>query len=189
MSYAKVWDLPFYFSGPKLCETGMPNVDLGDMDIWGAHLQASDIAAAGLDFFFSYGGNQSKPNGSAPMGLFGLLSSNGQSKHTGYSFYTGLRYTIPVEPLNMPKLGFEYNTGSKYWFSMTMGTPDLFNKLATRGSVYDLYYIQPVNKHLFFRAGFIHIDYDYTGSGQHMGAPMESDATLDNYYFLMDVRF
>ena len=189
LSYARVWDLPFYFTGPKLYETGMPNTDLGDLDIWGLHLQASDIASTGLDFFFSYGGNRSKANGNAPLGLFGLLSSDGQSNHTGYSFYTGLRYTLPVEALNIPKVGFEYNKGSEYWFSMTMGTPDLFNKLATRGSVYDVYYIQPVNKHLFFRAGYLHVSYDYTGSGQHMGAPMPSDATLDNYYFLMDVRF
>lgn len=189
LSYAKVWDMPFYFSGPKLYETGMPNVDLGDMDIWGVHLQASDIASTGLDFFFSYGGNRSKANGNAPLGVFGLLSSDGQSNHTGSSFYTGLRYTLPVDALQMPKIGFEYNHGSEYWFSMTMATPDLFNKLSTRGSVYDAYYIQPVNKYLFFRAGYLHIDYDYTGSGQHMGAPVESNASLDNYYFLMDVRF
>jgi len=189
LSYAKVWDLPFYLAGPNLYETGMANVDLGDMDLWGVHLQASDIAATGLDLFFSYGGNRSKANGNAPLGVFGLLSSDGQSNHSGYSFYTGLRYTMPIEALNMPKIGFEYNKGSEYWFSMTMGTPDLFNKLATRGSVYDLYYIQPINRYLFFRAGYIHIDYDYSGSGQHIGAPMESDTTLDNYYFLMDVRF
>lgn len=188
-SYAKGWDLPFYFSGPKLYETGMANLSLGDMDLWGVHLQASDIASSGLDLFFSYGGNRSNPNGNAPFGIFGLLSSDGQSSHNGYSIYTGLRYTIPVGALNTPKVGFEYNHGSEYWFSMTMATPDIFNKLATRGNVYDLYYIQPVNKHLFFRAGYIHVDYEYTGSGQHMGAPMASDATLDNCYFLMDVRF
>ncbi len=188
-SYAKIWDLPFYFSGPKLYETGMANTDLGDMDIWGVHLQASDIASTGFDAFFSYGGNKSKANGNAPMGLFGLLSSDGQSDHSGSSIYTGLRYTLPMQSLNMPKVGFEYNKGSEYWFSMTMGTPDLFNKLSTRGSVYDAYYIQPVNKHLFFRAGYLYVDYDYTGSGQHMGAPRESNATLENYYLLMDVRF
>jgi tetrahydromethanopterin S-methyltransferase subunit G len=189
LSYARISDLPFYFSGPKLYETGMANVDLGDLDIWGVHVQASDIASSGLDLFFSYGGNRSKPNGNAPFGVFGLLSSDGQSNQTGYSIYTGLRYMLPIEVLNMPKVGFEYNKGSENWFSMTMATPDLFNKLATRGSVYDLYYIQPVNKYLFFRAGYIHVDYDYTGSGQYIGAPMPSDATLDNYYFLMDVRF
>jgi tetrahydromethanopterin S-methyltransferase subunit G len=189
LSYAKLMDMPFYFSGPQLYQAGLPNVNLGDMDIWGVHLQANDIASSGLDLFFSYGGNKSDPNGNAPFGVFGLLSSDGQSSETGYSVYTGLRYTLPVEPLNMPRVGFEFNHGSEYWFSMTMATPDLFNKLATRGNVYDAYYIQPVNKNLFFRAGYIHVDYEYTGSGQHMGAPMDSDATLDNYYFLMDVRF
>ena len=188
-SYARMWDLPFYFSGPKLYETGMANTDLGDMDLWGAHFQAQDIMDSGLDLFFSYGGNKSDPNGNAPLGMFGLLSSNGQESETGYSIYTGLRYTLPVEALRQAKLGFEYNYGSEYWFSMTAGSPDLFNKLATRGNVYDFYYIQPVNKHLFFRAGYMYMDYDYTNSGRYMGQPFDSDATLDNFYFLMDVNF
>jgi len=189
LSYAKMWDLPFYFSGPKFYETGMANTDLGDMDLWGVHLQAQNIKDSGLDLFFSYGGNKSDPNGNAPFGLYGLLSSNGQGSETGYSIYTGLRYTVPYEPLKNPKLGFEYNYGSQYWFSMTAGSPDLFNKLATRGNVYDFYYIQPVNKNLFFRAGYMRADYDYTGSANYLGAPFDTDATLDNYYFLMDVHF
>lgn len=188
-SYAKLWDVPFYFSGPKLYETGFANVALGDMDIWGVHLQANDIASSGLDLFLSYGGNKSNPNGTAPFGIFGLLSADGQESETGYAIYSGFRYTLPVPQMNMPKIGFEYNHGSQYWFSMAMATPDLFNKLSTRGDAYDLYYIQPVGKHLFFRTGYIRINYDYTGSGRYMGPPQPSDASLDNYYFLMDVRF
>ena len=189
LSYAKMWDLPFYFTGPKMYETGMPNTELGDMDLWGVHAQANDIAGTGLDFFISYGGNKSKPNGNSVMGLYGLLSSDGQGSETGYSIYTGLRYTIPVGSLKNPKVGFEYNHGSQYWFSMTSASPDLFNKLATRGNAYDVYYIQPVNKHLFFRVGYTRIDYDYTGSANYMGTPYASDTTLDNYYLLMDVNF
>jgi hypothetical protein len=159
------------------------------MDIWGVHLQAQNIMQSGLDMFFSYGGNKSTPNGNAPIGFFGLLSSDGKGSETGYSIYTGLRYTIPSELLNQPRLGFEYNYGSQYWFSMTAGSPDLFNKLATRGSVYDFYYIQPVNRNLFFRVGYMRADYQYTGSGYYMGAPFDTDAVLNNYYFLMDVNF
>lgn len=33
------------------------------MDLFGAHLQASDIADSNLDFFFSFGCNRSHPNG------------------------------------------------------------------------------------------------------------------------------
>ncbi|WP_456386422.1 putative porin [Desulfolithobacter sp.] len=189
LSYAHVWDLPFYLTGPELADTGIANTDLGDLDLWGVHFQAKNIRGTGLDFFTSYAGNSSDPSGKAPMGLYGLLSWDGQESHTGYSLYTGFRYTLPSDWLRGAKFGFEYNYGSQYWFSMTMGTPDLFNKLATRGSVYDFYYIQPVNKYLFFRTGYMRVNYDYTGSGQHMGQPMPTDASLDNYYLLMDVHF
>ncbi len=189
LSYAKMWDAPFYYSGPKLYETGMANTDLGDMDLWGAHFQAPDLMKSGVDFFFSYGGNKSNPNGNAPLGLYGMLSSDGQGSETGYSIYTGMRYTLPVQALKYSKIGFEYNHGSQYWFSMTAGSPDLYNKLATRGDVYDFYYIQPVNKYLFFRLGYMRVDYAYSGSGNYMGTPRETDATLDNVYLLMDVNF
>jgi hypothetical protein len=72
---------------------------------------------------------------------------------------------------------------------MTMASTEMFNKLATRGDAYEFYYIQPVNDNLFFRAGYTLIEYDYTGSGSHLGQPQETDAELDNYYLLMDVRF
>ena len=188
-SYAHTWDLPFYLTGPMFDSTGLANTSLGDMDFWGVHLQAKNIRDSGLDLFFSYGGNSSDPNGNAPLGLYGMLSADGQESQDGWAIYTGLRYTLPMEWINRAKLGFEYNHGSRYWFSMTMGTPDLFNKLATRGDVYDFYYIQPANKYLFFRLGYMRVNYDYTGSGLFMGQPMDSDATLDNYYLLMDVHF
>lgn len=190
LSYATVRGLPSSMIGPVLDEAaGNPaNMDLGGMNIWGAQIQARNILDSGMDLFFSYGGNESSPNGT---GLFhyGLLSSDGLEARTGSSIYLGARYTIPFEPLNRPKIGFEFNHGSQYWFSMTMGGTDLFNKLATRGNVYDFYYIQPVNQYLFFRAGFMHVSYDYSGSGLYAGEPAATNAILDNYYFLMDVRF
>lgn len=193
LSYANVADLPLMPFSPTLCElpgiAAMPaNVDLGDMRIWGALVQARNVADSGTDLFFSYGANHSSPNGNAPGGQ-GLLSADGLEARHGFSIYSGVRYTLPLAPLNLPKVGFEFNYGSQYWFSMTTESSDLFNKVATRGEVYDLYYIQPVNQHLFFRAGWMHVVYDYTGSGMYVGEPVPTQALLDNYYLLMDVRF
>lgn len=190
LSYAKVLDLPSTMIGPALDESAgvPPNTELGELQLWGAHFQSRNFLSSGLDLFFSYGGNKSSPNGNAPL-HYGLLSSDGLEARSGSSLYTGLRYTLPSEALNLPKVGLEFNHGSRYWFSMIMGTADIFNKLATRGEVYDLYYIQPVNQYLFFRTGYMHVTYDYTGSGMYMGAPVSTDAALDNYYLLMDVRF
>jgi hypothetical protein len=188
-SFARLWNMPFFFETPDLNGIEVSNTELGNMDIWGLHFQIQDVKASGFDLFLSYGGNKSDPNGNAPFGMFGMLSSDGQESETGYSIYTGLRYTIPSEALRRAKLGFEFNHGSQYWFSMTAGSPDLFNKLATRGNVYDFYYIQPVNKYLFFRTGYMYMDYSYTGSDNYMGTPYDSDTTLSNIYFLMDVNF
>lgn len=179
-----------------------PGKNLGDMDLFGIHLQAPNILESGFDFFFSWGMNISHPNGeyvNMPVGIgsdgqpvtmpVGLLSSNGKDDHTGWAIYTGFRYTVPFAMLNNPKVGFEYNHGSKNWFSFTQGSTELYNKLATRGDVFDFYYIQPFNKYLFMRVGYTIVNYNYTGSGWHIGEAMETDESLKDFYFLLDCHF
>ncbi len=166
--------------------------NLGDMQLFGVHLQVPNFAVSGLDVFFSYGVNWSDPNGKAvmmPFGQAGLLSDDGRDDHTGWAIYTGFRYQLPSKILNGAKIGFEYNHGSKYWFSFTQGSTEIYNKLASRGDVYDFYYIQPFNRYFFFRTGFTYIDYDYTLSGWHLGQPQKTDEELTNFYMLLDVRF
>lgn len=124
-----------------------------------------------------------------PMGSMGLLNNDGDSSHSGWAIYTGWAYTIPSAGLNNPKIGFEYNHGSEYWFSFTSGSTELYNKLATRGDVYDLYYIQPFNEYLFGRIGYTLAQYDHALSGFHIGDLGDSDEELQNAYMLMDCRF
>lgn len=196
LSYAHLTDLTSSFMGVDA------PTNLGNMDLYGIHAQASDFMNSGLDLFVSWAMNSTDPNGRThdfgpdfglPAGMpgmtMGLLSMDGQEDQTGYGIFAGLRYTLPMVALNMPKIGFEYNHGSQYWMSMTMGSSEMFNKLSTRGNAYELYYIQPVNDNLFFRAGATLIDYEYTNSGSHIGEPRKTDAKLRNYYLLMDVRF
>ncbi len=188
LSYAHMLDLPTSFLGTDPSSpTGNP-LSVGDMDLYGIHLQAADVIGSNFDVFASWGYNDTDANGNTNLFGMGLLSDGTKDK-TGSAIYAGLRYNIAYAPLNDPKIGFEYNHGSKNWMSMTMGSAEMFDKLATRGDAYEVYYIQPVNKNLFFRTGYTHIDYDYTGSGSHLGSPQDSEAELDNYYFLMDVRF
>ena len=179
-----------------------PGKNLGNMDLFGVHMQAPHILGSGFDFFVSWGMDLSHPNDkfvNMPVGIgpdgkpilmpAGLLSGDGSDDHTGWAVYTGFRYTTPFAQLNNPRFGFEYNHGSRYWFSFTQGSTELYNKLATRGDVYDFYYIQPFNKYLFARLGYTILDYDYTGSGWHIGQPMETDENLKDFYFLIDCRF
>lgn len=101
----------------------------------------------------------------------GLLSSNGDLQNrNGYGIYAGV--ILPV--YEGSKLGFEYNYGSKYWFNFTGAEDSLVgSKLATRGSVYEVYFNQPVYSDNFFvTVGSRLYDYEYTGSGNPLGAPV-----------------
>ena len=168
---------------------GTDKVDIGDMTMYGIHAQANNLMDSGFDLFFSTGLNKTDPSGKTLAAGFGLLNNDGTTEHSGWAIHTGLRYNIAYKPWNNPKVGFEYNHGSDNWFSFTWGSAELYNKLATRGDAYDLYYIQPFNDNLFGRLGYTHIDYNYSGSGLHMGDFGDSTAELDNLYFLLDCRF
>jgi hypothetical protein len=198
-SYAHVFDMP----ASLVDGTVMDGLILGDFDIYGAHFQAADVANSGLDLYVSGSINETNPNDDPLNVAFGtsLLTNGDDESHTGWGVVAGLRYTMPIKALNNPKLGFEYNHGSKYHFTMTLGTNELYNKFAVRGNAYELYYIQPVSNNLFFRAGITHVEYDFTGSGQPAWEPIRLDrlvqpdgtvgydTTMDNIYMLMDVRF
>lgn len=117
----------------------------------------------------------------------GLLSSNGQlESHDGYSIYAGVLFPMPLDA----RWGFEYNWGSQYWFNFT-GAEDSItgSKLATRGSVYETYYLQPIiSNNFFLKLGVKYYDYDYTGSGNPLGAPVKiSDIdSLDAIFPVLD---
>ena len=105
----------------------------------------------------------------------GLLSSNGELKsQDGYMIYAGVIFPMPLHA----RLGLEYNYGSKYWFNFTGAEDSLVSsKLATRGQVYEAYYIQPIfGRNFFVQLGGQYYDYDYTGSGNPLGEPVDIDS-------------
>jgi len=156
--------------------------NLGDINMVGALAEFRNIADSGLDFFIQGAISNTKPNGVVYKNdlngdgvdeHYGLMSSQEGDKgsKTGHSIWGGVRYTIPAWV--KPKIGFEYNYGSKNWVSLSQGSNDLTGKLLTRGSAYDLYYIQPINKFAYLRAGATYIDYEYSGSGSYIGGPLK----------------
>ena len=190
--------------------------DLGDVTIYGAHLQFRDLFGVGLDVFGSYARNRNEPNGKTvqfgsldvdgdgvgdmPMhlGLFNsaMAEDAGSTSPTeGEAFYVGFRYEIPVRFLEYPKIGFEYNKGSAYWFSFTPGPAEVYNKLATRGEVFDYYYTQPFNKYIDMRIGYTSIEYTHSNSTMPIGAPTDYKAAygslpkFENYYIMWECRF
>ena len=90
-------------------------------------------------------------------------------------WYVGARYNFPNDKT---KLGLEYNHGSQYWFNFAPAEDDIIApKTNTRGDVYELYLTHRIAKRFVIKFDFIDYQYDYSGSGWHLGAPKELDAT------------
>lgn len=188
------------------------NKNIGKVTLYTAMLEFTNIADTNLDLFAHYAISQSNPNGeyslmntaaspgptNPPLGL--LTSTPGDTEQKdGSAYWLGARYTLPFETMNNPRIGLEYNHGTQNWFSFTQGSNDVTNKLATRGSATEVYYIQPINRYAFLRLGATMIDYDYTNSGYQIGQPMSmADAAtmnptalnkLTNFYLLFNVAY
>lgn len=106
-------------------------------------------------------------------------------KENGYALYLGAKYEFNAAL----HLGAEYNYGSKYWFSATQGAEDMFNKLATRGSAYELYWIWNYHTHLNAKLSYLNIHEAYTGSGWHFGEPAKKDATQNIASLSLEAKF
>ncbi|WP_456371295.1 DUF3373 family protein [Thermodesulfatator atlanticus] len=184
------------------------NHNLGDIyEIGATWLHKVDIPYLGLDgadYFVSLGLSITDPDklGAMPVYVYDSNAQSGQemnmyytllggfsladpsavdtSTHTGWAVYLGARIPVPQVPGG--KLGLEYNYGSKWWMPFMVATDDVyFNKLATRGHVGEIYWIQdlPAGEALseyarvFLRLGFQYYWFNYSGSGSWLGEPHE----------------
>jgi len=160
-------------SSPTFMQS-MGDKNIGDLGLYGAMFEVQNLG--GFDFFAHYAHSTAKPNGKTinmGYGNMGLLSSAntvdgaGTAEATGSAVWLGTQYSMGDWAV-----GGEYNKGSKNWFSFTFSPNDPINKLATRGTATELYVSKKINKYANVRVGHVAIDYDYTGSGSWLGAPM-----------------
>jgi len=160
---------PSFLNGSLLFPSKLPD-SLGSYQNVSMLVEFYDMFGAGIDMFASGALGFLSPNGKGieyelQMGPnlrqsipFLFLASQGDDGLTGF-FYAGARYTLPVRL--RPKLGFEFNWGSRYMISFATQTDQLLTKLATRGKAYEAYAILPVNPHIFLRLTYLFIDNDY----------------------------
>lgn len=156
-----------------------PATEIGDWDALSLLLRTnlSERFDKDIDLFLSGSWSHTNPSRTSTnpyyemMGM-GLLNSDGNlDSRDGYMVYAGAVFPMPWNG----RLGLEYNYGSKYWFNFT-GAEDsvVGSKLAVRGHVYEGYWHQPIYRDNFFATiGMRYYDYEYTGSGNPMGKPME----------------
>jgi len=172
--------------------------NLGNMDQFGVNWQhkINDV----FHYFFSYGYIKSDPNGNVSQYGFGGLLGDPDNSKDGWAAYTG----VQVKPHKKVALGFEYNHGSKRWFSYTPATGEPSEKLAARGNVYEAYGHVDFAKFLSLKTGYIHYDYSTAFSGWHiapadlayfdlnnpeMGNFYPFPKTVKNFYFLVETSF
>jgi len=185
-------------SSPTFMQS-MGDKNIGDLGLYGAMFEVQNIA--GFDFFAHYAHSTAKANGetiamgaTAPMNSLGLLTSTAgdTSEKSGSAVWLGTQYSMGDWAV-----GGEYNKGSKNWFSFTFSPNDPINKLATRGTATELYVSKKINKYANVRVGHVAIDYDYTGSGSWLGAPIAMSSALGtgavkeqtNTYLTLNVLF
>jgi hypothetical protein len=165
-SYAKATDIV----GDS--NTGAGSKNLGDIS-WNGLLVEVPNLVTGLDVFAHYGKSKAEANGQTVNVNMNNLNMNvPMIDGNGDSYWLGARYAVTKNI----KVGYEFNKGDKNWFSMTGGSNDPFNKLATRGSVNDVYATFNIAKATHVKVGHMQKEYDYTGSGYHIGTPMTVSA-------------
>ncbi|MDA3896908.1 MAG: DUF3373 family protein [Desulfobacteraceae bacterium] len=188
---------------PSVTDLVFPQ-ELGYVDKFTVQLNNDLLLDGPIDFFASVSWSKSHPNGdqvtanNMPSNIQGaidslyLLSSDNQDSQSGWAFYTGLRYNIESKLLRNPKVGVEYFDGSEYWVGLDIAASDPYQKLNTRGSVWEIYWVQPcVENILQFRTGYQMIDRDYTESVMAglYGAPNKTDEEDSLFYFSLEFIF
>ena len=170
-----------------------PMTNIGDWDAASLVLRTNLAEkVADVDLFLAGSWSHTKPSQISRNPFYeimgqGLLSSNGDlQSQDGYSIYAGIVFNLPWDA----RLGLEYNWGSEYWFNFTGAEDSLVaSKMAARGQVWELYWHQQIFKDTFFvTLGGQYYDYEYTGSGNPLGAPVKiSEASsLDTLNAVID---
>jgi hypothetical protein len=150
-----------------------PSANLGDIT-WASVVGIMHPGA--FDVFATFSYMESDPNNvTTPFG--GLFSNpfDAPEKQDGYMYYLGVRYNFANDKT---KLGLEYNQGSEYWFNMAVSEDSLYApKTSVRGDVWELYLTHRITKNFILKLDYMKYNFDYSGSGWHMGAPQDLDAT------------
>jgi len=147
-----------------------PSANLGDFDVASILLARRD---GPIDWFVTGSYSKSHPDEGVTGPFGGLLSGpyDNPESQTGSMVYVGARFNFNEEKT---KVGLEYNKGSEYWFNFAPAQDDIISpKTSTRGTVIEGYVTHRIARRFVVKMAYINYDYDYTGSGWHVGAPSE----------------
>jgi len=148
-----------------------PSANLGSINLFGLNLNQK---VGDMDLYVSGNYSGTRPNGvTSPFG--GLMSDPFETpvSHNGAMVYAGIRYNVPKNE-GRTKIGFEFNHGTKYWFNFAQAEDDIIApKTSTRGNVFETYLTHRIYERMILKLGYIRYNYNYSGSGWHVGAPKD----------------
>lgn len=159
--------------------------------------QAERFLGSNFDWFLGFGYSEidtsDEPSvyglGPIPINV-GLVGDRNERDTAAHAWHVGFRYNIPIQALNIPKFGVEYNSGSKYWMTGAWAAEDPFNKLSVNGRCWDFYYIQPINRNLMLRVGYTWLKRDYPMLTRRATSDRPRyEETITNTYLLLDAKF
>jgi len=168
---------------------------LGDIYTLGIGLDIRELASDSLNLFVHVA--KSHPSSNDKKDDYQMADNNATGfsiadyaqgkmvEKDGYAVYLGFKYDVNKDF----NLGFEYNHGSKYWFSTTQGAEDMYNKLAIRGNVSEIYSSYKFHKNMYAKIGYMYTNEEYTGSGWHFGEPASKDGTQKISYLSVKADF
>ncbi len=150
-----------------------PSANLGEIDLASVLLARRD---GPIDWFVTGSWMKTRPEDvTTPFGGLMCDPFSTPEEQTGSMYYVGARYNFNN---NKTKLGLEWNKGSEYWFNFAPAQDDLIApKTSTRGTVIEGYVTHRVSKNFVLKLGYINYNYDYSGSGWHLGAPKDLSET------------
>jgi len=195
--------------------------ELGYMDKYTFQLSNDRLFDWPLDVFASAAYSSTEPNGQKILvnglplnsealppelnaalsriqqGIYGnagpyLGSADNEDGEDAWAFYAGLRYHLPFKKLHNPKIGLEFFNGSENWVGLNIAAVDPYQKLNTRGSVWEVYWNQPlVEKTLQMRTGYQFISRDYSESllSGLYGEPKDLDRDDRLFYISLEYVF
>lgn len=147
-----------------------PSANLGEFDLASLMLARTD---GPIDWFITGSWSKSRPDEGVTTPFGGMFADPFApvESQTGSMYYLGARYNLGNDKT---KVGLEWNKGSQYWFNFAPAQDDIIApKTSTRGTVIEGYITHRINPKFVVKLGYINYDYDYSGSGWHLGAPKE----------------
>jgi hypothetical protein len=157
-----------------------------DYSVNALYAEISDIASLGINFYEAYsktkvvneGGKVVVPN----VVAVSLGANKLDATVEGSASITGITYTLPVNALKNPILGYEMYKGDKNSLQFDFGAKDPGGFYTMRGKGTHVFYTQPLNQNMRLRFGMMDYKHEYASGLPFRGESAANDDKMTSIY-------